>query len=201
MRDRKQRSVIDAVLNLVHDAQMTKSRENTLICLLLDVKEVFDHVALKQLVKILIKLKILINLINWVKCFLQNRVIDLAFDDERQKSKKISTEISQDSFISLILFLIYIRYLFSKIRAKFENLQSFSYIDDVMLYIKGRNIDKNVKMLENVAKVAFTWAENNAVQFNDSKSELIHFESHKTTLNQMIILLNNTIIKSKTCVR
>ncbi len=145
MRDRKQRSAINAVLNLVHDAQMTKSRENTLICLLLDVKEAFDHVALKQLIKILIKLKILINLINWVKCFLQNRVIDLAFDDERQKSKEIITEILQDSFISLILFLIYIRYLFSKIRAKIENLQSLSYIDDVALYVKRKNIDKNVK--------------------------------------------------------
>ncbi len=87
---------------------MTKSRENTLIYLLLNVKEVFDHVTLKQLIKILIKLKILINLINWVKFFLQNWVIDLAFDDERQKSKKIITEILQDSFISLILFLIYI---------------------------------------------------------------------------------------------
>ncbi len=201
MRDRKQRSAIDAVLNLVHDAQMTKSWENTLICLLLDVKEVFDHVALKQLVKILIKLKISINLINLVKCFLQNRIIDLAFDNERQKSKKISTEISQNSFILLILFLIYIQYLFSKICAKFENLQSFSYIDDVTLYVEGRNIDKNVKILKNAAKIAFTWAENNAVQFNDLKSELIHFKSHKMTLNQMIILLNNTIIKSKTCVQ
>ncbi len=102
MRDRKQRSAINAVLNLVHDVQMMKSWENILICLLLDVKEVFDHVALRQLVKILIKLKILINLINWIKCFLQNKVIDLAFDDECQKLKKISTEISQDSFISLI---------------------------------------------------------------------------------------------------
>ncbi len=64
MRGRKQRSVIDVVLNLVHDVQMMKSRENTLICLLLDVKEVFDHVALKQLIKILIKLKISVNLIN-----------------------------------------------------------------------------------------------------------------------------------------
>jgi hypothetical protein len=69
MRDRKQRSAIDAMLNLVHDVQMTKNRKHTLICLLLNVKEVFDHVALKQLVKILIKLKILVNLINWVKCF------------------------------------------------------------------------------------------------------------------------------------
>ncbi len=197
MRDRKQRSAIDAVLNLVHDAQMMKSRENTLICLLLNIKEVFDHVALKQLIKILIRLKISVNLINWVKCFLQNRIIDLAFDDERQKSKKISTEISQDLFISLILFLIYIQYLFSKIRAKFENLQSLSYIDDVMLYIERRNINKNVKILKNAAKIAFTWTENNAVQFNDLKSELINFERHKTTLNQMIILLNNMIIKSK----
>ncbi len=156
IKDRKQRSAINAVLNLVHDAQMMKSRENMLICLLLNVKEVFDHVALKQLIKILIKLKISVNLINWVKCFLQNRIIDLAFDDECQKSKKISTEISQDSFISLILFLIYIRYLFSKIRAKFENLQSLSYIDDVMLYIERRNIDKNVKILKNAAKITFT---------------------------------------------
>ncbi len=64
MKDRKQRSAINVVLNLVHDAQMTKSRENTLIYLLLNIKEVFDHVALKQLVKILIKLKISVNLIN-----------------------------------------------------------------------------------------------------------------------------------------
>ena len=64
MKDRKQRSVINAVLNLVHDVQMIKSRENMLICLLLDVKEVFDHVALKQLIKILIRLKISVNLIN-----------------------------------------------------------------------------------------------------------------------------------------
>ncbi len=58
-----------------------------------------------------------------------------------------------------------------------------------------------MKILKNAAKIAFTWAENNAVQFNDLKSELIHFESYKTTLNQMIILLNNMIIKSKTCVQ
>jgi len=71
----------------------------------------------------------------------------------------------------------------------------------VTLYIEGRNIDKNVKILENAAKIAFTWAENNAMQFDDLKSELIHFERHKMTLNQMIILLNNMIIKSKTCVQ
>ncbi len=200
MRDRKQRSAINAVLNLVHDAQMAKSRENTLTCLLLDVKDVFDHVTLKQLIKILIKQKILINLINWVKCFLQNRVIDLAFDEERQKSKKIFTEISQESFISLILFLIYIQHLFLKIRARIENLQSLSYIDDVALYVEGKSIDKNVKKLKKTTKIAFTWANENAVQFDNSKFELIHFESHKVTFNQTIMLLNDTVVKPKICI-
>jgi len=201
MRDRKQRSAIDAVLNLVHDAQMAKSRGNTLTCLLLNVKDVFDHVTLKQLIKILIKQKILINLINWIKCFLQNRVIDLAFDEERQNSKKISTEILQESSVSLILFLIYIRHLFSKIRARIKNLQSLSYIDDVALYVEEKSIDKNVKKLKKTTKIAFTWANENAMQFDDSKFELIHFESHKAALNQTIMLLNDTVVKSKICIR
>ena len=156
MRDRKQRSAINAVLNLVHDAQMVKSRENTLTCLLLDVKDVFNHVILKQLIKILIKQKILINLINWVKCFLQNWIIDLAFNEECQKSKKIFTELLQELFISLILFLIYIQHLFLKIRVRIENLQSFSYIDDITLYVEGKSIDKNVKKLKKTTKIAFT---------------------------------------------
>jgi len=70
----------------------------------------------------------------------------------------------------------------------------------VTLYVEERNIDKNVKILKNAAKIAFTWAKNNAMQFDDLKSELIHFESHKTILNQIIVLLNNMIIKSKTCI-
>ncbi len=180
---------------------MIKSRENTLTCLLLNVKDVFDHVTLKQMIKILIKQKILINLINWVKCFLQNWVIDLAFDKECQKSKKIFTEILQESFISLILFLIYIRHLFLKIHARIENLQLLSYIDDIALYVEEKSIDKNVKKLKKTAKIAFTWANKNAVQFNDSKFELIHFESHKATFNQMIMLFNDIVIRLKICIQ
>lgn len=86
MKDRKQKSVMNAVLNLVHNVQTTKSCKNMLIYLLLAVKKVFNHVALKQVVKILIKLKVSIN---WIKCFLQIWVINLAFKNKHQKLKKI----------------------------------------------------------------------------------------------------------------
>lgn len=83
MGGKRQRSAIDALLNLIYDAQMTKNRGNTITCLLLNVKGAFDYVALIQLIKLMIKLKIFASLINWVKCFLQDRVIGLAFDGER----------------------------------------------------------------------------------------------------------------------
>jgi len=62
----------------------------------------------------------------------------------------------QESSILLILFLIYIQHLFLKIRARIENLQSLSYIDDITLYVEGKSIDKNVKKLEKMVKIAFT---------------------------------------------
>ncbi len=67
--------------------------------------------------------------------------------------------------------------------------------------MEGKNIDKNVETLEMAAKIAFTWAKDNAVQFDDSKSELIHFGSHKAAPDQTVILPNGTIIKPKICVR
>ncbi len=88
-----------------------------------------------------------------------------------------------------------------KICARIENLQSLSYIDDVALYIEEKSIDKNVKKLKKTTKIAFTWANKNAVQFDDSKFELIHFENHKATLDQTIMLLNDTVIKSKICIQ
>ncbi len=51
-----------------------------------------------------------------------------------------------------------------------------------------------------MTKIAFTWANENAVQFDNSKFELIHFESHKVTFNQTIMLLNDIVVKSKICI-
>ena len=49
LEERRQRSAIDAVLSLTHDIQEANNKDNTLFCLFLDVKRVFDHVSLNQL--------------------------------------------------------------------------------------------------------------------------------------------------------
>ncbi len=57
MRNRKNHSAINAVMNLTHDIQLARANNNTVSCVLLNIKEAFDHVSLAQLVKILKKLK------------------------------------------------------------------------------------------------------------------------------------------------
>jgi len=53
-----------------------------------------------------------INIINWVTCFLQEQVVNLVFNKNKQKLKQVATKIFQELLILSILFLIYIRFLF-----------------------------------------------------------------------------------------
>ena len=71
---------------------------------------------------------------------MDNRRLCLAFDGQRQESQKVTTGIPQGSPISPILFLIYIRGLFPKIKASFSNSTSLSFIDDIALYISSKDI-------------------------------------------------------------
>src|SRR4051812_48946966 len=91
--------------------------------------------------------------------------------------KSIETDISQGLSISPILFLLYLRPLFDNIKQQYSSTLCLSYIDDVSMLVSNKKIKQNTKMLKDVARTAFEWAQDNVVTFDDSKSELIHFEN------------------------
>ena len=86
---------------------------------------------------------------------MNNQSIALAFDDQKQYTRQIKTDISQKSSISLILFFIYIRFLFSKIRIK-TRISSFNFIDDIQISVSSKNIENNCKTLIEIVKIAFS---------------------------------------------
>ena len=49
LEERRQKLTVNAVLSLTHNIQEVNNKDNTLFCLFLDVKEVFNHVTLNQL--------------------------------------------------------------------------------------------------------------------------------------------------------
>ena len=69
------------------------------------------------------------------------------------------------------------------------------------IYVESRTIAQNVKVLEKLIEVAFEWADQNAVQFDDSKSELIHFHKSCKTSTTIVTLPNRTVLHPKEVVR
>jgi hypothetical protein len=112
--------------------------------------------AKNQLLGILKRLQLLINLISWISSFLEDRVLRLSFDGETEDFSPINTGIPQDSPVSPILFLIYIRDLFPKLAAK-----PLSYIDNISLTVASTSLKKNVRILQReVAKIYSLGAQN-----------------------------------------
>ena len=153
--ERKNRSVIDVVLNLIHDIQIALKQKLITSCLFLDVKGAFDHVSTQQLLIIMTRLNLPNQIKNWVNDFMNNRSIQLAFDGQKQHTRNIRIEISQKSSILSLLFLIYIRFLFPKIRIK-AKINSFSFIDDIQINITSKCIKINCKTLTEIANIAFS---------------------------------------------
>ena len=89
---------------------------------------------------------------------MNDRKIKLAFDKKKQAARAIRTEISQRLSISLILFSIYIRFLFSEIKNehKYANIKMSSFIDDVAIEVESKNAKENCKLLVEIVQKVFS---------------------------------------------
>ena len=77
------------------------------------------------------------------------------------------------------------------------NVKMSSFIDNVAIGVKSKSAKENCKLLTEIVQKGFSWIDQNAVKFDDEKSELIHFESSNISSIDTVKLLNNTILKSK----
>ena len=86
----------------------------------------------------------------------------------------INTGIPQGSPVSPILFLFYVSPLIKMMRLKHPHVTCPSYIDDICLLVEGNSPEENATELEEAVATCFKWGEENAVAFDDPKSELMH---------------------------
>ncbi len=96
--------------------------------------------------------------------------------------------------------MIYTRFLFAKLKIN-VNIETSSFVDDIVIYTSSKKIDTNCERLNQAIQVAFNWARENVVKFDDSKSEMIHFELKKEMSLNTITLSNQTTLKSQKSVK
>lgn len=193
---RRRKSAVDAGLLLLNEVQQQRRLGRHTSTVLLDIKGAFDHVALNQLLNVMASLELPYSLISWTQSFLTDRLLRLSFDGESQEFSPIESGIPQGSPISPILFLIYIRDLFTSV----SNF-SLSYMDDLSISASSTSLQKNVRTLSRVIGALFSKGEETAIQFDPAKTELIHFTTSKKATSAVLTLPDQTIIKPKKVVR
>ena len=193
---RLKKSAIDTALLLTNEVEQNKLLGLKTTTLFLDVKGAFDHVAKNQLLAILRDLKLPISLIRWVASFLDHRLLKLSFNQNTESFKDINTGIPQGSPISPILFLVYIRGLFTSPSVKY-----LSYIDDISITATSTSFYRNIRVLEREVERLITFGRQSAISFDIAKTELIHFTTSKAAKKYSLSLPDNTIIQPKALIK
>ena len=106
----------------------------------MNIQKAYDHVSVNHLLKICQKLELSKKLCFWIRSFFQDRKVQLRFDENIQEMTDVNIEISQDSSVSSILFLIYIRYSLSDIS---DNERIMSFVNDIELVVSSKSIKEN----------------------------------------------------------
>ena len=130
-------TAIDAILCLLHDITQANNNKKILSILFFHVKRAFDHVCKARLLDTMQRLHLHPAVIKWTDSFLSDRQIGLAFDGERENLQPVNTGIPQGSPISPILFLIYLRFLFTTIKQQHPGTTTPNYIHDVACLVVG----------------------------------------------------------------
>ncbi|KAH7552688.1 hypothetical protein BM1_08639 [Bipolaris maydis] len=197
---RLKKSAIDAALLFYNNIQQQKRKQKTTTTIFLDIKGAFDHVSKNKLLEVMKDQGLTCCLLAWTKSFLEDRVLQLSFDGQTEEPQEISTGTPQGSPASPILFLIYSKPLFNAIQTN-ANIYSSSYIDDLQISISSTSVRKNIKLLEKEIQNLFRLAEESAIQFDSSKTELVNWTRSRKDQARVLTLPNQEIVQSKELVR
>jgi len=191
---RLSKSAIDTALLIQTEVEQNKANKLKTSTLFLDVKGAFDHVSKNRLLETLQSLKLPLSLLFWIKSFMEDRVLRLSFDNQSEEFSAIDTGIPQGSPVSPILFLIYIRDLF-----KSKLVKWYSYMDDISMTAASKSYKKNIVILEREARKLVLLGDKNLIQFDISKTELIHF--HNSKLEPSLTMPDKSIVEPKRLVK
>ena len=81
-------------------------------------------------------------------------------------------------------------------------IRSPSYVDDIGLVASSESIEENCLILENAAEKLLQLQNQNNIQFDMEKIELIHFHTKRSINNNNYpIIIRNNLIKPKNLIR
>jgi ribonuclease HI len=171
------RAATDLVACLVHDIEVAWGKGQVASLLTTDIKGAFDSILRNRLTLRLREQGWPIWLIRWVASFQSDRSVSVRLGDIVTDPTSLSCGLPQGSPASPVLFILYIAPLLKVLR---NPERSFGYADDIGRLVCGSTMEQNVEDLKLDLVQILAWGRENAVDFEVSKTELIHFTRPRT---------------------
>jgi hypothetical protein len=165
------RSAVDLAAAVIHDIEESWARGKVVTLLTLDVRGAFDAVLPGRLIRRLRDRGWPPNIMRWVASFISQRSAAVRLHGGTGSIVQTESKLSQGSPTSPILFMLFMRPLFT-LGSKERKRARFGYADDISLLAASDSLESNRETLERDSSEIVEWA---GLTLNAKKSELIHF--------------------------
>ncbi len=165
---------LQLIIEKIH-IMWSNTRRRVVLLLSLNEKNAFNNVMHSKLLHDMKKRKVSRLLLKFVKNFLKDQRIMITIDDYTMMKCSMNVDISQDSSLSLILYLFYNANLLEacdniKLRTSFTD-----FMNDVNILTYKEFIKCNCKVLNEIYDKCKQWSKMHDIKFLITKHKLIHF--------------------------
>lgn len=163
---RKHVSTVTQLVSVVHDFASAIDKQQQIDAIFLDLSKAFDRVPHVQLVERLKEVGIPQKLVRWIEAYLSKRMQFVECNGSRSNVLPVLSGVPQGSVLGPLFFLIFINDIGKHID---ENVQVKLFADDCILYSVIDNCDSQVRLNNNLCKLA-DWCGRNGMLINFSKT-------------------------------
>ncbi len=167
-------TTLQLIIEKIHTV-WSDTRKRVVSLLNLNKKNAFNNVMHSRLLHDMKKRKVSRLLLKFVKNFLKDQRIMITIDDYMIIKCSVNINISQDSLLSLILYLFYNVNLLEacddiKLKTNF-----IDFMNDINILIYKEFIKRNCKVLSKIYDKCKQWLKTHDIKFLITKYKLIHF--------------------------
>lgn len=195
---RQGRSTTEQIINLESEIQTAFRYKQHLIAIFLDIEKAYDTVWKYNILSSMKEFGLEGNILHFAQNFLSNREFRVKTNDCISEPKVQENGVPQGEIFSVTLFLIAINKI-TRNMPKQINISLFA--DDLVLYMKGKNVNTLQRNLQIGISRLETWSQITGFKFSNTKTKAIHFCKLRKAHNNPNIRLNNINIEFVSTIR
>ena len=174
----KGRSTVLQLLNVINDWSNLLEKKGQVDIIYTDLEKAFDKVPHRRLLSKLQSYGLSIELINWIKSFLCNRMQRVKINNCFSDCKPVLSGIPQGSVLGPLLFVIYINDLPLEC---INDCESSLFADDAKLY-KQILCHSDSLILNSCCQNIFEWCSKWLMKINVSKCKILSIASNENDI-------------------